>query len=73
MGGSSTWVTLLGNIILYSSCGMGGPNFENPNFSKSRYENFDEIASKYIYIYTLFALFYMIKSGSLQEQKQSHV
>ena len=57
-GGSSTWVTLLGNITLYSSCGMGGPNFENPNFSKSRYENFDEIASKYIYIYSICTILY---------------
>ena len=27
-GGSSTWVTILGNITFYSSCGMGGPNFK---------------------------------------------
>ena len=44
-GDPSTWVTLLGNITFYRSCGVGGPNFESQNFLKSRYENFDEIAS----------------------------
>ena len=57
-GGSSTWVTLLGNITFYNSCGVGGPNFESQNFSKSRYENFDEIASKYIYIYSICTILY---------------
>ena len=47
MAGSLTRVTLLCNITFYSSC---GPNFESQYSSKSRYENFDEIELKYIYI-----------------------
>ena len=37
---------------------MGGPNFENQNFSKSNYDNFDEIVSKYIYIYSICTILY---------------
>ena len=72
-GGSSTWVTLLGNITFYSSCGVGGPNFKSQNFSKSRYENFDEIASKYIYIYSICTILYDQKRNVAGAEMKSHL
>ena len=73
MGGSSTWVTLLGNITFYRSCGVGGPNFESQNFSKSRYENFDEIASKYIYIYSICTILYDQKWNVVGAETKLHL
>ena len=73
MGGSSTWVILLGNITFYSSCGMGGPNFESQKFSKSRYENFDEIASKYIYIYSICTILYDQKWNVVGAETKPHL
>ena len=58
MGGSLTRVTLLSNITFYSSGGLEGPNFESQYSSKSRYENFYEIASKYIYICSICTILY---------------
>ena len=52
---------------------MGGPNFKSQNFSKSRYENFDEIASKYIYIYSICTILYDQKRNVAGAEMKSHL
>ena len=69
MGGSLMWVTLLGNIIIYRSCGVGGPNSQVKNFQNQDIKILIRWHQS-TYKYTLFAIYFMINSGMLWEQKK---